>query len=143
MTELDLTGDIQTAVDGAMLNGPAIVIAYVKEDGTPSLSYRGSTQVFSKDQVAVWARNPTEGLPANVAERPKVSLLYFNRNTPGPFFLNIAGRARVAPEDNDTVYDNMLQGERDRDPDKKGVAIVIDVDSVRGAGPDGPIQMER
>jgi hypothetical protein len=143
VADLDLTGDIATAIDGAAAAGRAIVIGYVDADGAPSLSFRGSTQVYSKDQVAVWARNPDEGLPAAVKDRPAVSLLYYDRQTPGPFFLSIKGRARVAPEANQKVYDTMIQGERDRDPERKGVAILVDVDAVSGAGPDGPIRQER
>lgn len=143
MAEVDLTGEIATAVNGAFAAGTAIVVGYVDAKGSPSLSYRGSTQVYSKDQVAVWARKSDEGLPVNVKERPLVSLLYFNRQTPGPFFLTIKGRARVAPEANEHVYEHMPKAEQDRDPDRKGVAIVIDVDTVAGAGPDGPIRQER
>ena len=36
--------------------------------------------------------------------------------------------------------DGMIQGERDYDPDKGGVAIIIDVTSVRGYGAEGPIE---
>lgn len=143
MADVDLTGDIAAAIDGAAAAGRAIVIGYVDAQGAPSLSFRGSTQVYSKDQVAVWARNPNEGLPVAVKERPLVSLLYYDRQTPGPFFLTIKGRARVAPEANQQVYDSMIKGEQDRDPERKGVAVVVDVDSVSGAGPDGPIRQER
>jgi hypothetical protein len=34
----------------------------------------------------------------------------------------------------------MIQGERDYDPDKGGVAIIIEVTSVRGYGAEGPIE---
>ncbi|MBO0693565.1 MAG: pyridoxamine 5'-phosphate oxidase family protein [Acidimicrobiaceae bacterium] len=143
MADVDLSGDIAEAINGAAAAGTAIVIGYVDAKGAPSLSFRGSTQVYSKDQIGVWARNPDEGLPANVKERPQVSLLYYNRQTPGPFFLSIKGRARVAPEANQHVYDHMIKGEQDRDPERKGVAILVDVDSVTGAGPDGRINLER
>lgn len=143
MADIDLSGDIAEAINGAAAAGRAITIAYVDEDGTPSMSFRGSTQVYSKDQVAVWARTPDQGLPVNVKERPKVSLLYYDRQTPGPFFLTIKGRARVAPEANEHVYDHMIKGEQERDPERKGVAVVVDVDSVSGAGPDGRISQER
>ena len=62
---------------------------------------------------------------------------------PGPLFLSIEGRARVAPELNDQVGDGMIQGERNLDPERGGVAVVIELDSVAGAGADGFFQQTR
>jgi hypothetical protein len=36
------------------------------------------------------------------------------------------------------VYANMIQGERDQDPDRAGVAVVIDVEDVAEVGAGGP-----
>ncbi len=52
-------------------------------------------------------------------------------------FLSIEGRARVAPEADDEVWAGMIEGERNQDPERHGVAVVIEVDSVAGAGADG------
>src|ERR1700735_1321026 len=130
MADVNLTGEIAEAVDGALLRGPALVLGYVADDGTPSLSFRGSTQVYSSDQLALWARKPTEGLTQAIATRPNVSLIYFSRDTPGPAYLSIKGRARLAPEINDVVYERMVEIEQGQDPERKGVAILIDVDEV-------------
>lgn len=143
MADLNLTGEIAEAIDGAAERGPAIVLGYVADDGTASLSYRGSTQVLSDEQLAVWARKPDEGLAQAIATRPAVSLLYFSRDTPGPVYLSIKGRARVAPELNDLVYERMIAGERAQDPERKGVAIVIDVDTADGLGAQGRFHQER
>ena len=139
---LDLTGDIAKAVQGAAERGHTFVIGYVDADGYPSTSYRGSTTVLGPTQLAVWARNPDEGLAPAVAERPKVTLLYFENEGPGPRFLSIRGRATVAPEANEQVYGSMWGVERDLDPERKGVAVVIDVESVKGANADGFFAVE-
>lgn len=143
MADLKLTGEIAEAVDGAAERGPALVLGYVADDGTASLSYRGSTQVLSDDQLAVWARKPDEGLAQAIQARPSVSLIYYSRDTPGPVYLSIKGRARLAPELNDLVYERMIAGERAQDPERKGVAIVIDVDVVHGVGAQGRFHQER
>jgi hypothetical protein len=143
MTDLDLSGEIATAINEAAGHGRALVLGYVADDGTPSLSFRGSAQVYSSSQLAVWARKPDEGLAVAVAERPAVSLLYLSRDTPGARYLSIKGRARVAPEINDVVYDRMFGPERERDPDRKGVAILIDVDTIDGAGESGFFHQKR
>jgi hypothetical protein len=143
MSDLDLGGDIATAIDNAAAGGRAVVLGYVTADGSPSLSFRGSAQVVSKDQVAVWARDPSKGLAVAAAGGAKVSLLYLSRDTPGSAYLSIKGRARLAPEFDQHVYDHMIEVERSLDPEKKGKAVVIDVDTVDGAGAEGFFQLER
>ena len=140
---LDLTGDIAAAVDGAALRGAALALAYVRENGSPSVSFRGSTQVHSAGELALWARKRDSGLALAVAKEPRVSLVYYGPDGPGPMYLAIEGRARVAPEVNEQVWAAMIDGERQQDPERQGVAVVIEVDSVAGAGPQGSFQQTR
>jgi hypothetical protein len=37
----------------------------------------------------------------------------------------------------------MIEGERQQDPERQGVAVVIEVDSVAGAGAEGYFQQSR
>jgi hypothetical protein len=143
MAELNLTEEIAEAIDGAAERGPALVLGYVADDGTASLSFRGSTQVYSKDQLAIWVRKRDDGLAKAIQARPGVSLIYFSRDTPGPAYLSIRGRARLAPELNDVVYERMIAGEQAQDPERKGIAVVIDVDDVIGLGALGRFHQER
>jgi hypothetical protein len=141
---LDLTGDIALAVDGAALRNSTLVVGYVGDDGFAALSFRGSTQVHSRNQLAFWARNPNDGIVKVIAQRPQISLLYYGGGEgPGPRYLSFQGRAHVDPTASDAVYDKMIEGEQAQDPHRKGVAVIIDVDSVRGFGDDGPFGMQR
>jgi hypothetical protein len=36
----------------------------------------------------------------------------------------------------------MIEGERGQDPDRNGVAVLIDVETVRGFGADGGFQLD-
>lgn len=141
---MDLTGDIASAIDGAVLDGHTPVVAYVKADGAPSQSFRGSTQVVGPQQLAFWSRTADSGLPVEVAERPQVSVLYYSGGKrPGPGYLSIKGRAQADPSLNDTVWDGMVQAERDFDPERKGVAVLVEVDQVDGMGADGFFSLTR
>lgn len=140
---LDLTGDIAAAIDGAALRGATLALAYVREDGRPSVSFRGSTQVHSPTELALWTRKRDSGLAPAIAKEPRVSLVYYGPGGPGPMYLAIEGRARVAPEVNEQVWTTMIDGERQQDSEQAGVAVLIDVDSVAGAGPDGYFQQSR
>jgi hypothetical protein len=132
---LDLNGEIAAAIDGAALRGAALALAYVRDDLSPAVSFRGSTHVHRPTELGLWARKRDGGLVAAIAERPRVSLVYYGGpGGPGPMFLSIEGRARVAPEINDEVWAAIIEGERQQDPERNGVAVLIEVDTVAGAG---------
>lgn len=134
LTELHLTDEMQEAVNSAFGMRRPMVIAYVDPDGSPRLSYRGSTQVFSPTQLAIWVRNPEGGILDSIAKNPAVSLLfgYFEADDRG--FMIFRGRARAESSDavRDRVYGNAHEFEQSQDPDRKGVAVVIDLESVDG-----------
>lgn len=141
---LDLSGEIATAIDGAALRGATLAVAYVRDDLSPAVSFRGSTQVHSPTELALWARKRDTGLAAAISERPRVSLVYYGGpDGPGPMFLSIEGRARVAPEINDEVWAAMIEGERGQDPERNGVAVLIEVENIAGAGAGGFFQQAR
>jgi hypothetical protein len=143
--ELDLTTkEIPDAIAGAALRGRQIAIAHVDADGDPVVSFRGSTYVYGPAQLALWARKADSGLASAIAGSPRVHVIYYGgADGPGPRFLSFKGSAHVDPSLNDTVYEAMIEGERNADPERKGVAVIVDVASVEGFAADGPFRMER
>ena len=140
---VNLTGEIAAAIDGAALRGHPLAVAFVRDDGSPSVSFRGGTYVRSSHQLAIWVRKRDSGLATAIAERPRVSLVFFEMEGPGARYLAIEGRARVAPDLDQEVYDAIVEPERQQDPERQGVAVVVDVDSVTGAGENGSFQQTR
>jgi hypothetical protein len=140
---IDLTGEICSAIDGAALRGATIALAYVRPDGAPAVAFRGSIHVHDAQTLALWVRKRGEGLAAAVEVEPRVSLVFYEPGGPGAMFLSIAGRARLTPELNDEVYDRIIEGEQQQDPARKGVAMLIDVHEVTGAGAAGYFQQSR
>jgi len=138
---IQLDEDIRQAINGAFEARNFVVLGYVGDNEAPHLSFRGSTQVFGPDQLAIWVRNADGGFVRAIRTRPRVTLLY--RSSEPRRLLTFMGRARIDPSANDTVYANAHPAERDRDPQKKGVAVVIDLDEVLGFGPSGSIRMTR
>jgi hypothetical protein len=144
--KLDLTAkDIPAAINGALLRGHAPVLGYVDEHGDPVVSFRGSTIVHGPEQLAIWARKRDSGFATAIASHPRVNIVFYGGHEgPGPAFLSFKGSARVDPSANDAVYDAIVAPEQGHDPDRNGVAVIIDVDSVNGFAPaDGPFSMER
>jgi hypothetical protein len=145
LTELKLTDAMQEAVNSAFSMRRPMVISYVDADNSPQLSYRGSTQAFSATQLAIWVRDPAGRILGSIAQNPAVAMLfgYFEPDDRG--FMIFHGRARSDDSDavRGQVYANAHEFERNQDPDRKGVAIVIDLDSVDGFFGGARLQMRR
>lgn len=142
-TELRLTGEIATAVNGALDNQTPMMIAYSGDSGEIHLSFRGTVQAYSDDQLALWARDPEGGLPRHITARPKVTLFYHDPKTRTSY--TFYGRARIAndPDTATTVFENSHPRERQMDFRRRGVAIMVDLDKVEGRGPAGRVLMVR
>jgi hypothetical protein len=138
---IEIDEDMKLTVNGALASHHPIVLAYVGDDGAPHVSYRGSTQVFGTDQLAIWVRNPNSGLVRAVRIHSRVELLYGSADPPRLF--TFKGSARIDTSANEIVYANSPKGERDHDPDRKGVALIIDLDEVVGFGASGPVRLTR
>ena len=97
--------------------------------------------MYSSDQVALWIRNPEGGLVRALPDSPRLSFFY--RDPAARTFLQIQGRGRVDddPHVRDVVFDNSPEREQSIDPERLGVAVIVDVDRVQGRLADGPVNM--
>ena len=138
---VELTGDIAAAVNGALANGTPVVVAYVDSDGQPQLSLRGTAQVLNDQQLALWSRSATGGLPTSVVDRPRITAWY--RDPAKRVHYQFHGLARVVTDEavRRQVFDNSPQVEQNFDPERKGAAIVVDVIRVEGRDGRGPFVM--
>lgn len=139
-SSLVLTPEIKDLVNGGLTNGNPLLLAVVDKDNKPILSFRGSTQVYSDDQLGLWIRNTTGGTIEAIRQNPHVALMYRSATTP---LLQFTGRARIAidPAERAKVFEAAPERERQSDPERKGIAIIIDLDTVAGVlsfGANGP-----
>jgi general stress protein 26 len=145
LTELRLSEEMKQAVDQAFATRRPVVVAYVDENGAPQVSYRGSTQAYSDTQLAIWVRNPEGRMLESIAKNPAVALVYgyFEPNERG--FMFFRGRARVDGSEavRKHVYEHAHEFERNQDAERKGVAVLIDLDSVDGFFGGARLQMRR
>ncbi len=149
LTELKMNADIQRTINEAYVpNDNPIIMASIGSDGKPVMSYRGSVIAFSETQLGVWARNAEGGTAKALVAHPDVQLIYRESGGPGQRskgVMTFRGKARV---DNDEatrtkVYETMPQRERDSDPEMKGVAIIVDLESLTGFIPGYRLQMSK
>jgi hypothetical protein len=138
---LVLTQEIKDLVNGSLESGNPILLAAVDAQNRPVLSFRGSTQVHGDDSLGLWARNAEGGTIEAIKQNPQVALMYRSATVP---MLKFEGRARIAtdPAERNQVFEAAPERERNGDPDRKGLALVIELDKVSGVlgfGADGPI----
>ena len=128
---LVLNSDLAALIARAIDDGAAMLLAAGDADGKPLLSSRGSVSVFSETQLSIWARNAEGGTATALETNPNVALAYRSPTVP---VLQFTGRGRVTndPAELERAYAIMHERERAGDPERKGRAIIVDVDAVRG-----------
>jgi hypothetical protein len=130
---LRLPEAVKTLVNGALAKGRPVAVAYVGADGAPNLSFRGSVQAYGEDSLAIWVRDPQGGILKAMATNPRITLLYGELGAEKAF-LTFRGRGRVETAEavRRQVYENSHELERNLDKERKGVPLIIALDSVDG-----------
>lgn len=140
---IQLDDEVRRRLDAAINDAKTLTAAYVDPDGKPHISFYGSTHVHADDQLAIWVRNPENTLMRTIPTRPHIAFIYGDISS--RFYATFEGRARVLDDeaDRNRVYAEMHPIERKFDPEKKGVAVAIDLDRVTILTSDGKRVMER
>ena len=128
---LQLTQEIKDLVNNALGGGNPLLLAVVTALNRPRLSFRGSTQLYSDDQLGFWLRNTGGETIDSIRHNPNVALMYRSATIP---FLQFQGRARITTDEAERarVYESAPEREQRNDPERKGLAIIIDLDKVEG-----------
>lgn len=141
---IELSEQVVSDINGSLMSGHPVLFCAVTPEGLPTVSFRGTAQVLSPDQLAFWVRKPAAStLVRSIAERPTVIAVYSNMSERR--FYQFTGRARVVNDEptRTKVYDSSPPYEQQQDPGRAGAAVVLDLDIARGRGADGPFQMTR
>jgi len=121
-------------IDTAFLANVCLV-GSVLPNGFAQISPRGSTMVFDERHIALWERgkgstneNLTDGTPLTVYFRKPQ--LREEGVLPKGGIARFYGRARIYRSGPiyDEVWQRLVQPEKDRDPEKSGYAVLIEID---------------
>jgi len=111
------------------------LVGSVLPNGYAQVSPRGSTMVFDDTHIALWERgkgstneNLSDGTPLTVYFRN--SQLREEGVLPKGGIARLYGRARIYRSGPiyEEVWRRLVQPEKDRDPEKKGHAVLIDIE---------------
>lgn len=130
-----LTDDFKNAINNAIADKAPMLLGSVDALGQPALSFRGSAQAYSDNEIGMWIRNQDGGLLKSIEGNPRVAMMYRNPETRLAF--QIHGEARRFDDEatRQRVYDMSPEVERNADAERKGTAVIIEVTRViqRGA----------
>lgn len=134
---------LRGVVNGALANGTPICLAYVDEQGRPVQSLRGSTQVYSDHQLCIWLRNPQGGIVQAMQRNSALSLLYRDSKTRTTLIFQGRGRIEADPAVRERVFALSPEVEQNHDPERHGLALIIEIERAQGASPRGVLRLER
>jgi hypothetical protein len=131
--EFGLSPKLQALINSALADGHPVVVGSV-EDGRPRLSFYGTTQALGPDRLALWMR-PREGgggLATRLGADPWLAFLY--RNPGERVLLQVGGRAVIAEDGatRDRIFEGSPEIEQRFDPERRGTAVVVELDVIEG-----------
>jgi predicted pyridoxine 5'-phosphate oxidase superfamily flavin-nucleotide-binding protein len=117
-------------VDAALADGVPCLVGTATKDGWPNISVKGSVLVLDEKTLAYWERSHRTAI-TNIGENPQVVVWYRNAakaaELPRGAAVRFHGTATIHASGavRDRVWDRTVPIERERDPEKKGVAVTI------------------
>ena len=124
-----LTDQMREMIDNALANGSPCILATASAKGEPDIGYKGSMMVFDNESLAYWERTRRQHLK-NVQENSKVVVLFRDPKTRVNFrFHGVATVHQDGPV-REQVMSRTVKDELEKDPERKGAAVVIRVDKV-------------
>lgn len=125
---IDLT-EMADAVDNAMAEGNVCLVGTAGADGMPDIAFKGSVLVFDRDHLAFWERSAGLTL-ANLEANPQACVLYRSRERGVAWRFYGHATLHAEGELRDQIMARTVQAELDRDPDRRGVAVLIRTDRI-------------
>ena len=126
---IELTAEMREALDRSLTDRMPVMVATASAAGVPDITFKGSAMVWDGEHLAFWERS--HGMTErNLAENPHVTLLY--RNPEARVSWKFFGAAELLREGalREKIMARTTPLELERDPERKGTAVLIRVDRV-------------
>lgn len=130
--------------DNAWSDGTACLVGTASAGGAPQISPKGSVAVYDDRTLCYWERGLRSTF-AHVGENPQIVVYYRGERAKAhpAGILRFHGRARLVddPAGRDAVWAKTIPHEQEKDPERKGSAVLIDVERVEELS--GKVVMQR
>ena len=124
-----LTDQMREMIDNALATGSPCILATAAADGEPDIGYKGSMMVFDNESLAYWERTRRQHLK-NVQENSRVVVLFRDPKTRVNFRFHGVATVHQDGAIREQVMSRTVKDEIDKDPERKGAAVVIRVSKV-------------
>lgn len=126
---IEFTGEMVTALNNSFADRAPVMVASASSDGMPDIAFKGSAMAWDSEHIAFWERSLGRTF-RNLQENPQCCLLY--RNAEKRVAWKFFGVAEVHTEGElrEKVMARTVQGELDRDPERRGAAVIIRIDKI-------------
>jgi predicted pyridoxine 5'-phosphate oxidase superfamily flavin-nucleotide-binding protein len=126
---IDFTEDMTNRLNNSFKDMMIVSIASASKAGMPDIAFKGSAMAWDKEHIAYWERALGTTF-RNLQENGQCCLLY--RNPAERIAWKFFGVAEVLTEGpvRQQVMDRTVQQELDRDPERKGAAVIVRVDKI-------------
>jgi predicted pyridoxine 5'-phosphate oxidase superfamily flavin-nucleotide-binding protein len=132
---IKITPVMRDLLDNALEDGTPCLIGTASKDGHPQISPKGSVAVFDDRTLCYWERSHRTS-QARIGENPRVVVYYRNparkENPYRASCIRFYGRARIVTGglERDKAWELTNHEEQSKDPEKKGAAVLIDLDLI-------------
>ena len=130
---IEILDQMKEMIDPALANGCPCILATVSADGEPDIGYKGSMMVFDKESLAYLERTKRVHLK-NVKENPKVIVLFRDAKTKAAWRFHGTASLHESGPIWEQVMARCIKEELDKDPERKGAAVVIRLDKITNMG---------
>jgi Pyridoxamine 5'-phosphate oxidase len=144
---IKLTDLMRSLLNSALADGTPCLVGTASKDGYPQISPKGSVVVFDDENLCYWERSKRSSLK-RLEENPHVSVFYRNaaRTAEIPYragCIRFYGDVRLVESgaERDKVWTLIPEAERKPDPEKKGTAVLVRLQSVQELS--GAVIMQR
>jgi hypothetical protein len=122
---------MQERLANAYADRAPCIVATADPSGSPDLSYRGSVIALDERRLAFWERSAGPSRAHLQQQNPRVCVLY--RFADGSRYWRFYGKASLLDrgEERERIYSLIPAAEQSKDPERKGLAVVVEVDLVR------------
>jgi len=130
---ISISDQMKELIDNALANGSPCILATVSADGEPDIGYKGSMMVFDNESLAYWERTKRVHMK-NVKENPRVIVHFRDAKTKAAWRFHGTATMHESGPIRDQVMARTVKDELDKDPERKGAAVVIRLDKITNMG---------
>jgi len=124
-----LTDQMRELVDDALANKCPCILATASAEGEPDIGYKGSVMIFDDESLAYWERSKRRHLK-NLSENLHVAVLFRDPGTGVNWRFYGVATVHADGPGRDQVMARVVKAELDKDPERKGLAVIIKVNRV-------------